>query len=103
MEIGNTVRQGDVLLKRLSGLPKTAKVKQKRGSIVLALGEATGHMHQIKSGAVLYEWDGNSLIKVNKTTELVHEEHSAITLTPGVYQRIIQREYSPGAIRTVED
>lgn len=98
-----TVRQGDVLLQRISALPEEAERVKAKGPIVLALGEATGHKHQIKTGAVAYEWQGDMLIEVKKEAALVHEEHSTITLEAGIYQRIIQREYSPQAIRNVND
>lgn len=98
-----TYRQGDVLLVKLDSLPQDAKVTQKKGAVILALGEATGHKHQIKTGVIAYEWKGNMLIEVKKGTALTHEEHDAIALVPGVYQRIIQREYSPLSIREVKD
>lgn len=98
-----TFRQGDVLLIKRDSLPADAVVTQKKGAIILALGEATGHKHQIKTGAISYEWQGRQLIEVKKETALTHEEHDAIALVPGVYERIIQREYSPLSIREVKD
>ena len=42
-------RQGDVLLFRVSELPKGAKdVTPKNGDVILAYGEVTGHAHRIK-------------------------------------------------------
>lgn len=41
-------RQGDVLIQKVQFIPKTA-VKQEK--CILALGEATGHAHQIKEDA----------------------------------------------------
>ena len=34
---------------------------------------------------------------------LEHQEHTALVLDPGDYQVVRQREYSPDAIRRVED
>ena len=46
------LRQGDVLLIRVASIPEGARrVKRRRGPIVLAAGEATGHAHQIDAAA----------------------------------------------------
>lgn len=97
--------QGDVGLLKLDTLPNGAVRQKVRGDIVLALGEATGHRHRIPAGtANLYEWQGDQLVEVGKRGAiLVHEEHSSITLEPGIYKRIIQREYRPEGIRNVTD
>jgi hypothetical protein len=34
---------------------------------------------------------------------LRHEEHTAVVLPPGIYEVVIQREYTPEAIRNVAD
>jgi hypothetical protein len=92
----NQVRQGDVLLVRMPDdyrIPKTAKLIGTE-NVVLALGESTGHAHRIKDTTTsLYEWKGDQLVEVKKQTQLVHEEHSAIDLKPGVYKRVMQREF----------
>jgi hypothetical protein len=48
-----------------------------------------------------------SIIKDIEVTEdsadLIHDEHGTITLPRGSYQVIRQREYTPEAIRNVED
>jgi hypothetical protein len=40
---------------------------------------------------------------VPQTTQVVHEEHGPITLDPGMWRVVRQREYHPEAIRTVMD
>ena len=96
-------RQGDVLIQKVQFIPTTA-VKQEK--CVLALGEATGHTHQIKRGAyLLIDTDGAKYIDViGRSATVVHEEHGPITLEgPAVYRIIQQREYTPEEIRNVRD
>ena len=100
-------RQGDVLIVRVPAGTLTNKFKKQKtdkGRVVLAYGEVTGHAHAIPGTAcTMYAWEGDRLIEVTKATKLTHEEHSAITLVPGMYRVIRQREYSPEEIRTVAD
>ena len=96
-------RQGDVLMRKVQFIPTTA-VKQEK--CILALGEATGHAHQIKRGAYLYiDTDRAKYIDVLGTSAVVeHEEHGHITLDgPAVYLVTQQREYTPEEIRNVHD
>ena len=96
-------RQGDVMIQKVQFIPKTA-VKQ--DTCVLALGEATGHAHQIKRGAyLLIDTDGAKYIDViGRSAMVVHEEHGPITLKgPAVYRVVQQREYTPTEIRNVMD
>ncbi len=97
-------RQGDVLLVRVASLPTGATKEKSDSHIVLAYGETTGHSHRISTeGAVAYKWQGDRLIEIKQTSALVHEEHSPITLKPGVYKLVQQREYTPERIRPVAD
>ena len=101
-----TYRQGDVLLKRIKSIPADAHLKPADGPIVLALGEATGHCHQIhdlENVGVFVKGDGTMYLQVKNETALQHEEHATILLPPGNYERVLQREYSPEAIRNVLD
>jgi hypothetical protein len=96
-------RQGDVLVVRVEAKPATAK-KQPR--CVLALGEVTGHAHQIKEEAFLYvDSDGTKYVEVyGSEATLTHEEHGPIVLPgPAIYRVTQQREYTPEEIRNVAD
>ncbi len=96
-------RQGDVLIKQVGGLPKTA---QKRANGILAYGEVTGHCHQIEdqTKAEVLEVQNGLYLRVGKEgARIIHEEHSPITLPAGNYEIAIQREYSPAEIRNVTD
>jgi hypothetical protein len=105
------VRQGDVLLRRVASIPKTAKAAEKKDHsgnprIVLAYGEVTGHahaIHDLSNVDVFVSDSGEMYLKVKAEVSLQHEEHGAIALPPGNYQRTIQREYSPEAVRNVAD
>jgi len=105
------VRQGDVLLRRVGSIPKTAKAAEKKDQagnsrIVLAYGEVTGHahaIHDLEDVDVFVTGTGTMYLKVKNEASLHHEEHGAIALPPGNYERTIQREYSPEEIRNVAD
>ncbi|HEY9774599.1 MAG TPA: hypothetical protein V6C81_12420 [Planktothrix sp.] len=97
-------RQGDVLLVKVDSLPKGATKEQNDESVVLAYGETTGHAHRLKAETVtMYAWKEDKLIEVTEPTDLTHEEHSPINLTPGIYRVVRQREYTPERIRRVSD
>lgn len=101
------VRQGDVLIDsiRKSTIPKDAV--RKEGRIILALGEATGHHHEVEvmepETVELYEHDGLTYVRVKKSSDLTHQEHGPHTLMPGDYAVELQREYYDGLIRQVVD
>lgn len=102
-------RQGDVLLRRINRIPASVKpVELDNGRVVLAYGEVTGHAHAFgrENRVVMFRDDGSSgvrYLEVKEPADLLHEEHSTITIPPGRYEIPPQREYSPQAIRNVSD
>lgn len=99
-----TYRQGDVLIRRISSLPE--QPSKLRVSGILAYGEVTGHAHRIENlhQAEVLEIETDLYLRVSKDgVRIVHDEHAAIELPAGKYQIVIQREYSPEAIRNVAD
>ena len=98
-------RQGDVMIRLVEEIPTGAKERKAvKGRHVLAEGEATGHAHVIRSkGVHAFDFDSRGYLRVERSAVVEHEEHSAITLEPGIYEVIRQREYSPEAIRNVAD
>lgn len=80
---------------------KERKGKQSGKRCVLAYGEVSGHHHQFanENTAVL---EGSKLT-VKKKDDLVHDEHSAHTLEPGIGEVTIQREYRLGSLKRVVD
>lgn len=94
-------RQGDLLFVRQDTRP--AVILTARQSNVIVAGEATGHAHRLQAGTILEAHDGALYLDVTHTTQVVHEEHGPITLDPGLWLVIRQREYTPEAFRTVAD
>lgn len=94
-------RQGDLLFLWQETRPQ-ANVKVRPGTVIVA-GEATGHAHRLQAGTILEAPDGVLYLKVTQTTQVVHEEHGPITLDPGWWRVVRQREYTPEALRTVAD
>jgi len=100
-------RQGDVLLRTVDALPdKHSPVKARGdGRVILALGEATGHMHEavgdgvelVKSGARRF------LVATMEGATLVHDEHATIAIPVGTHEIVQQREYAPKAPVRVRD
>lgn len=102
-------RQGDVFLIAVDSIPSDATpAKSDPRGVVLAEGEVTGHHHRIgpmyRSAEMLHHAEGTFLRVTGKSVvALTHEEHSPIEIPPGAYRVRIQREYTPGAVRRVED
>lgn len=109
---GSLARQGDVLIIRADH--DTAKLKQmprERGAVILALGDATGHPHLVRSEkAALFElgesrggFVADRVLVLGEDAVLEHEEHHHIALPEGTYVIRRQREYTPGELRSVVD
>lgn len=103
-------RQGDVLIVSRARKPKGEMKpidRDERGRLILAAGEATGHHHAIAGmNAGLFEAQepGKCFLFIEgDAVTLSHEEHGGITIAPGWYEVIRQREYSPEAIRNIAD
>lgn len=94
-------RQGDLLFVKQDTRPEATLTA--RPSNVIVAGEATGHAHRLQAGTILEALDGALYLDVTQVTQVVHEEHGPITLDPGLWLVVRQREYSPEAIRTVLD
>lgn len=109
MSTKNAVRQGDVLIVSCSSIPETAvPVDPDAGRIVVAYGEATGHHHsfQHRRGVTLFRDDaagGTLYLRVDESADLIHQEHSPLTVRPGVHRVSIQRTYRGGLVRRVAD
>ena len=90
-------QQGDVILD-LVPIPMQGMTQQ-HGRIILALGEATGHLHEVLGeGMVCYETaDGTLYLTVETEGTLTHQEHAAqvVPVTPPgmAWRRRIVQEY----------
>lgn len=92
-------RQGDLYITPADGVPRSAK---KVNHLEVEEGEATGHVHKLTGGS-LFKTRSVDYAVLDKTEELVHEEHAPITLAPGKYKVVRQREYQPKRNRRVLD
>jgi hypothetical protein len=102
-------RQGDVLIVRIDTMPEGIEpVPRDNGRVILAYGEVTGHVHAVEGDVALFapadvaELE-ERFLRVEREARLVHEEHEAITLPPGIYSVRRQREYTPERVRPVAD
>lgn len=104
------LRQGDILLVPVKKVPEgLIEVPREKGRIVLAEGEATGHLHMIEAPEATFlaedlaEIEGRFLA-VEAEVALTHPEHDTVTLAPGNYEVRRQREYTQaGGIDLVAD
>ena len=94
-------RQGDLLFVLQNTRPVVDLTPRQSKGIVA--GEATGHAHRLTAGTILEAPDGTLYLDLTYPTKVVHEEHAPLTLDPGLWLVVRQREYSPEAIRTVLD
>lgn len=85
-------RQGDLLFKKVHNVPKEVSIS---GDKVLALGESTGHMHQTLNTPIMRMGEDRSIqyLEIVDPDTVVHEEHKPITLEPGTWQVVRQREF----------
>jgi hypothetical protein len=103
------IRQGDVALVRVDGNIPKGWVRSASGDrLVLAYGEVTGHCHAFTrlNRVALFRPDDmpiGGVVLVSEPAVLEHQEHSPLTLPPGLYIQAIQVEETPDAIRVVED
>jgi hypothetical protein len=101
-------RQGDLLIISVNQLPDNIQKKQ---SLILLEGEATGHKHQLSSGIVYKSIvpparDNHYLLGafiLEEASTLTHPEHQTIELPPGIYKFYSQREYDEQEERQVID
>lgn len=100
-------RQGDVLiLKLVDEVPETAKPA---ADLVLAHGEATGHMHQIRQTKHItksvkkFVAERLQYLATKVKAKVQHEEHTTIALPAGNFAVLIQTEYTPSELRQVID
>lgn len=116
-------RQGDVMFIQVPEIPKNVLESKGQGRCIAAFGEVTGHAHEIhdQTGVTFYTaphedtgvdqevgnpgpFDAATWLEVqNVIAEVNHQEHDTVTLDPGKYKIVRQREYSPEAIRNVAD
>lgn len=117
MKIGEHIRQGDVLIRKIGDIPALAKEMERdeHGAIVVAYGERTGHMHRFTekrlcSFTTLDTNDVEFLLVGGSGATLRHElvsgtkaEHNPVDLPAGKYEVAAQVEYTPAELQRVAD
>lgn len=86
-------RHGDILLKPTSKKAKGQQAKR----LVLAEGEATGHVHVLTSPEpILFEAEEElpMLLTLTQSGKLTHQEHKELEIEAGTYEVVREREYS---------
>jgi len=103
------IRQGDVLLRKIKGLPNKANLKPKDDNCV-AYGEVTGHHHKVIDGDVFVDAKGGLYVEAAGKTCLRHQDqtgavadHQPLNIPAGTYEIVIEEEYTPEGLRRVED
>ena len=117
-KIGDTIRQGDVLLIRAPKSAVTAEhkeVKREGGRIVVAIGESSLHAHVFRDpGVCLLFREGVSdrVLTVADLCDLELEggesapgvpRHGPVAVPPGTYIVRTQREWTGEAVRNAAD
>lgn len=98
-------QHGDVVL-QVADIPKDANPVKVENGFILERGEGIHtHIFPDVSGIEVFEKDGETFVRVNKTTQIDHEEHGRQTLKPGVYKKNIERvwDYESEEARRVRD
>ena len=98
-------QQGDVLLRRLSRMPAGQAKTIAKGRCVLAHGES-GHSHVLdQEDAELIEIGERMLLSIKNEGTVVHDEHKAQTLSPGIWEigRVREKDWFQDMVRNVRD
>ena len=103
-------RHGDILLKKVSSLPKGLSEVKHQGSFVVAEGEHTGHKHlltipKMEMMKVYRDETGGMWVELREQAVMTHEEHKQIEIAPDFYQVTNEREfdYALQSVRQVLD
>ena len=120
-EIRFQARQGDILLIETEGfhasLEQVTEVEPDEGALVIAVGESSGHRHQLAAqGSKLFargsmttllevSAKGGAVLEVTSARgeRLPYVRHGPIPLREGRYEIRRQREWGPDRERRVQD
>jgi hypothetical protein len=105
--IKDQVRQGDVLLHPVDGIPEGARKRKTARQFTAALGEATGHHHTVYAERAedleVYDFRGMTYLKVLTPDTLDHQEHGPVPLRERLYEVRRQQEDWQDQFRPVAD
>jgi len=105
------LRHGDVNLHEVEGLPGGETVEHD-GTFILARGEATGSVHLLSVGTIgdltiKRDADGRMYFQLLSAGTVTHtHDHETITLPPGTYTQVQEREvdhFADSVVRKVLD
>lgn len=99
-------QHGDLLMVAVDAIPKGAKRLDVQPGFIIERGEGVHtHIFPDVSGIEVFEKDGETYVRVNKKTQLDHEEHGKQTVKPGIYKKRIERvfDYNEMEARKVVD
>lgn len=88
-------RQGDILLERVGEIEmyNVPKGYRKIEDGVIARGETTGHAHVLEGGVLVDSSRGQLALVRDEGAKVVHDEHDALEIEPGVWLVRHQIEY----------
>lgn len=86
-------QQGDVLFKSVDKLPKTAKLMKRKGPVIVAEGETTGHAHKILDEVKAFLDEKDKTMFVEGPFTVTHEEHNPVSVPDGLYMVDKVREF----------
>lgn len=96
------IRQGDVLLTRVGECASSEQTRE----LTLAIGEQSGHSHVLHGGVEVLA-RGHRYVDVPRDTTVTIEgmpwRHAPVMLPSGRWEIVVEREYSPEAVRNVQD
>ena len=90
-------RHGDLLIVKISSIPKSAS---QTSTNIIAVGEKTGHNHELNGSHQIYELGYPTLNGVTgyfaakQDLEVKHPEHNTIQIPKGNYAVVHEREYN---------
>ena len=95
----NITRHGDLLIKPIEADKSKLKFIGKFESFTLAKGETTGHSHKLtaepKTAFSVYQnKQGQYILEMEGNGKITHEEHSEVSLIPGMYVVGNEKEYN---------
>lgn len=100
------LRQGDILFVPVAALPSGASLEATpyEDRWIIARGEKSGHVHQIKSRAAeVMTGGGGRFLVAKEPVTISHEEHASIDIPTGIYQIVQQREQQADRTAYVQD
>lgn len=103
------IRHGDINFSKVG--KAVGETVSHDGTFIVGYGEATGHRHVLKvkdkeNLIIKKDTKGNYYFTLLEKGLLSHEEHKTITLPPGTYRKIQEREidwFAHGVERKVID